>query len=94
MMMFCLVGELSVEPDEVGPGVVAVGGESPVKAFGEALHQADGLGGDHRVTAGGAVAVDNFHSRVSVINGIVDCLLDFLAGHFPILPGVDNVPLE
>ena len=85
---------LPVKPDEVGTGIVAVGGEPPAGAFREGSHQADGLGGDHRVTTGGAVAVDNFYSGVSAINSLVDCLLDFLAGHFPVLPGVDDVHLQ
>lgn len=38
--------------------------------------------------------MDNFYSGVSVINCLVDCLFDFLAGHFPVLPGVDDVNLE
>lgn len=46
------------------------------------------------MTAGGAIAMDNFYAGVSVINCLVDCLFDFLASHFPVLPGVNYVNLE
>ena len=85
---------LPVKPDEVGTRIVAVRGEGAASAFSEAFHQADGSGRDDGVSGGGAVAMDNFYAGVSVINCLVDCLFDFLAGHFPVLPGVDDVNLE
>ena len=41
-------------------------------ALGEAFHQAEGPGRDDGVSGGGAVAMDNFYSGVSVINCLVD----------------------
>ena len=74
----------SVVPDEVGAGVVPVGGESPVGSLGEGAHEGHSSWADDGPPAGGAVAVDDFDAGVSLVDGVINGLLDFSPGPVPV----------
>ena len=85
---------LPVVPDDVCPRVVPVGGKSPIGALGEGAHEGDGSRANDGPPAGGAVAVDDFHAGVSLVNSVINGLLDFSPGPVPVFSGVDHIHFE
>lgn len=83
-----------VIPDQVGARVVPVGGESPVGALGKGAHERDGSWANDGTPAGGAVAVDDFDAGVSLVNRVINGLLDFSPGPVPVFPRVDDIHFQ